>query len=486
LLQNIVRAVSRVRLDGWMNTLYGLGGTGDPARSTAFSSSTSSIYSLSEVRAMYEGDWLSRRIVDLLPQHALRTQPTVEGLPSGIESKDIWAAFRALDTVRHAQGVFSYSLSMGRLCGGHALLLGVSGKGALSSPETPAVIGPATTLAWLEECPVDYLQVLERDKDTRSPRYDLPTIYRITGGPRSGLKFHHSKVLLCEGRPMAPSLSGQVDYSPVSHIFQGWLGWGSVLTPVREALASDGISWAAASLLIKEASVGVMTMRGLAAMISQDDTADAEARMRVMATGKSVANTVFLDAEGQESFTRANVTWTGLPDLLRLSVQRVAGAAGIPATLLWQQAPAGLNATGESDMQGWYDSVGEYREKSITPKLTQILSLLAQTEITLKWEPVWSPTAKEASEIGKLQADRDVALIGAGVVTAERVAYSRAVDGTLGYDCGDIDTLQRRAEDADKAAEEGESEPDLEAVNLAAAAQVARGGASGANAGQAE
>lgn len=453
-LKSAARAVVR-RLDGWSNVLYGFGSTKDPSSSTVFSRNLT--VRTTEFRDLYDQDWLAQRIVDLLPRHALRQKPQIEGLEG--KADDLWRAWKALDTARYPEGAFSRALSMGRLLGGHALLLGVNAGGEAAATWAPLEVAPGTTLNWVEECDVEWLQVLEYDLDPASPRFQLPLLYRVSSGPRAGLRLHASKVILCEGRSISPLAAGGVSTGRVDQIFRGWQGWGSVLDPVYLTIANFGISWVAVSTLIKEASMGVLTLKGLIELLATDDKTAVDTRLQLMSTGKSTANTIFLDSDGGESYTRTSVPFTGLPDLMRELRQSVSGAAETPATILFGQSPDGMNATGESDARQYYDRVDLYREQSVSPKLGLILSILAGRPVTLKWESLWSPTPKEQAETRKLDAERDAALVTANIVQPERVLYSRAKDGTLGYEMGDLAALEKAAIEAEKAAAEGEEEP---------------------------
>jgi len=453
-LKSAARAVVR-RLDGWSNVLYGFGSTRDPGNSTVFSRNLA--VRTTEFRDLYDQDWLAQRIVDLLPRHALRRAPQITGLEG--KADDLWSAWKAIDTARYPEGAFARALSMGRLLGGHALLLGVDSGGEAAATWTPLEVGPGTRLVWAEECDVEWLQVLERELDPASPKFGLPTVYRVSSGPRAGLRLHASKVILCEGRSISPLAAGGVSSGRVDHIFQGWQGWGSVLDPVYLTIANFGISWVAVSTLIKEASMGVLTLKGLIELLATENKDVVETRLQLMSTGKSTANTIFLDSDGGESYSRTSVPFTGLPDLMRELRQNVSGAAETPATILFGQSPDGMNATGESDVRQYYDRVGLYQEQSVAPKLTVILSILAGRPVTLAWESLWSPTPKEQAETRKLEADRDAVLVNAGIVQPERVLYSRAKDSSLGYEMGELPALEKAAIEAEKAAAEGETEP---------------------------
>ena len=52
-------------------------------------------------------------------------------------------------------------------------------------------------------------------------------------------------------------------------------------------------------------------------------------------------------------FTRVNVPFGGLPDLLERVALRMASISGMPATRFLGRAPQGMNATGEGDERNY-------------------------------------------------------------------------------------------------------------------------------------
>lgn len=440
------------RLDDWQNVYFGFGGTRDPVETSTY---VRTIQDTVELMALYETDWLARRIVEILPREALRRAPLIEGCS---DSKKLWAAFKRLDTIRYPEGVFQRALCMGRLVGGHALLLGVRATGGASATDAPLSVGNGE-LAWIEDCEVSWLRVLSRVTDPNSAEYSLPEIYEVCNGPRKGLRLHASKVLLCEGLQIAPQSLGTASSLPTSHIFGGWQAWDSVLTPVRRTLAQDGVAWSAMSHLIKEASVGVLKMKGLIELLASKSETEVQERLKALALGKSVANVVFLDADFNESFERTAVRFTDLPDMIRLIVQRVCGAAEVPATVLFGQSPDGLNATGESDMRQHYDRVQTYREQNVSSKLDRILSIVEGKEVETSWESLWEPTPEQAAKTRLAVAQVDEIYLKYEVLSPEQLALSRTKDGSLGYDLGEISELERRAQEAQEASDDLRDNP---------------------------
>ena len=55
----------------------------------------------------------------------------------------------------------------------------------------------------------------------------------------------------------------------------------------------------------------------------------------------------------------------------------MAGAAEIPAVKLFGRSPAGLNATGVSDLKNYYEFISALQERHLRPALEKLLPVMA-------------------------------------------------------------------------------------------------------------
>jgi phage-related protein (TIGR01555 family) len=136
------------------------------------------------------------------------------------------------------------------------------------------------------------------------------------------------------------------------------------------------------------------------------------------------------------------------------------------------QAPAGLNATGDSDIRWFYDHVAASQVKELRPQLNRLVRILlrAKTGPTKGTEPeswkvvfppLWEMTDLEKAELRNKQAQTDVAYIQAGVLDPSEVAVSRFGGEEYSTDTH-LDLATRKAMETAGPAEEkpeGESEP---------------------------
>lgn len=101
----------------------------------------------------------------------------------------------------------------------------------------------------------------------------------------------------------------------------------------------------------------------------------------------------------------------------------LSGASRIPVTKLFGRSPAGMNATGESDLQNYYDYIDSLRESKLKPIIYKLLPIMLMSawgtvpdDIDIAFPPLWTPTAKEVAEIAKAKAETIIAVFQAGLV----------------------------------------------------------------------
>jgi phage-related protein (TIGR01555 family) len=213
-------------------------------------------------------------------------------------------------------------------------------------------------------------------------------------------------------------------------------GWGlSLLQRMNQILQDYGMSFQGLAHLLSDANQGVFKMRGLIDALAAQETSLVQARMQLLDMSRSDVRAMVLDSEGEE-FTRQNFNWSGIKDPFSIMMLRLSSAARIPVTVLMGQSPAGMDATGESDIRWFYDQTDSHREKYYDPKLKQLIRLITLSRegptggkelenYTIYWPSLWQPTEKEQAEIYKTNAEGDQIYMDGGVLIPSEVALSR-------------------------------------------------------------
>lgn len=420
LSRGISALTNAFRRDGYENTLSGLAGS----RSNANKFVKGDTLDETALKALFDNNWLARRIVSAVVDQALR-KPLVG-------EKD---AFLPYDKVnndpRFPGGATRHGLKMGRLCGGSVIIQGVVGSGSpLEAPLPLDKDGNPTGAAELA-----FLEVLTRFDLESVEKYDLPddptkhkrtSVWKVKTGRLKDLKIHESRMIFCGGLAKATLGDEQAD--------RDW-PWISCLQPINEILGNYGITWTAVSHLIQESSIAWLRLRGLTDMLASEDKTVVDERMALLSTGRNVAKTVFLEAGdeagGTEEYGRTDVSFTGLPDLMRECTLTVCGASGIPYIILLGDTPSGLNSTGNSTLTQWYDTAEEYRTSEAGPKIV-VLFKACKVTADWTWPPLWEPTAAERAEIRLKELQGDQVLFTMSVIEPDHILESRGKDGTLG------------------------------------------------------
>lgn len=215
------------------------------------------------------------------------------------------------------------------------------------------------------------------------------------------------------------------------------LGWGdSVYQPVFEKLRALNSVYDSVEFVLNDFVQTVISIQGLMGMIAAGEEDAVLRRVHIMDMTRHVSNTVLLDAEG-ETYQKHSSNVSGLPDVIDRFVQTVSAVTGIPVTLLMGQSPAGLKATGDSDIRNWYDRISSEQSTLLTDPINYLVEILlasrdrnikgldTKNPPMIKYVPLWQMTEKETSEIHKIQADADAVYLDRGVLTQTEVAESR-------------------------------------------------------------
>ena len=415
----------RGRWDSWTNALTGIGDAlRDKLTFTSFVDNKR--LSDEQAEALFHGEDLAAHIVSKLPRDGVRRWMSVSVGDSDADfNDDIQERLKDLG----AKQAVREAATWGRAFGGAVVYIGIEDGLEEDQP---------VDLAKIER--VEFLTVLDK-RDIRPHTYS-GTLERF-GEPET-YKIQHVTTLAGEGGEAV-----QIDTStPIHHTrllrFGGSMtskrrrqrnnGWDdSILGKLHEVLLQFNVGWQGTAHLLQDAAQGVFKIQGLVDMIAGGDKEVLQNRMQVVEMGRSVARAIMLDAEF-ESFERQDYSFAGVPDVLRAFMLRLAAAAEMPVVVLMGQSPSGLNATGESDIRIWYDSVEAWQEDVLLPHLERLVSYLgaerdsegkAPERFEITFHSLWQMTDKENAELQKMVGDRDVAYINSGVLLAEEVALSR-------------------------------------------------------------
>jgi len=415
-----------VREDGWINTVSGIGTTRDKTVAGFYCPEIT--VSDIELEALYYHEDLAAKIVDKRPDEAFRKGYRLEG--EGVEDlADLQEdAEEHLNLDTHIQNAWRWA----RLFGSALVIMGINDGQAMDQPVNEKAIKG-----------VDFLNVIDRRfvrvasyyADPLAKHYGDPDMYEIfqlsdslpssqvqAAGLTGLARVHASRVLRFDGVITDRRKSRQL------------AGWSySVLQRVYNTLRGFGTSFQAAALLLNEASQGVFKIEGLISMIAGNQKGALLERMALVDQSKSIARSILLDS-ATEDYTRVATSFGGIPETLDRFIQRMAAAADMPVTVLMGISPAGLNATGQSDMRLWYDSIAADQDKTLTCKLLTLYRYLAIADgftpeeiesLKISWLPLYEMSEQEEADIYQKTASADKTYFDIGAIQPEEIAIAR-------------------------------------------------------------
>ena len=206
--------------------------------------------------------------------------------------------------------------------------------------------------------------------------------------------------------------------------WQAELYWGEseVEALYKDVVAHDNVSANMAALTF-QANINTMEVKGLEQLLSLSSP-DVQRRFWNTMQAQSVLRSNFgvqLVEQGNK-INNTQYTFTGLQEVYESMCLNLCGASHYPMTKLFGRSPAGMNATGESDLKNYYDYVDTLRESRLRPVLEKLLPVLARSagiqleDADLSFPPLWTPTAKETADIAKIKADSIVSAFQSGLL----------------------------------------------------------------------
>ena len=241
--------------------------------------------------------------------------------------------------------------------------------------------------------------IRDYDRDLMSPTYNEPDVYYFHPSRGGTMMVHRSRILRFDG--ITPTtMSGWEVYDQ---------DWGtSEMVPVILSIMQDQVLASGISHLSQEASIPVLKVENLREVLAgRGETEDTDAYDigKQVNELKSIYRLLMLD-KGMEDFERVAVNFGGLADLMDRFSGRVAAARQIPKTRFLASSPAGMNATGESDLRNYYQMIESAREMKLAAAQIQKLDMVIARSAGLKEPPDYEwPSMLEQSDLEKAEAD---------------------------------------------------------------------------------
>ena len=252
--------------------------------------------------------------------------------------------------------------------------------------------------------------------DLDSEELNLPKYYHVNLEDGSAVRIHHSRVLRFIGRKM-PRIEEQAEQY-----------WGTSLIEhiLPELEKRDNVSWNVA-LLTFMANMRIMKAPGVSSMmLSGTDSARDKLYNTVSAVNEIMNNNALMLLDEKASYESHQYTFSGIGEVYDRFMMDVSGACGIPVTKLFGRSPAGMNSTGESDLQNYYDRIEGDQQTQLLPVLEKLIPIIfisavgaVPDDLQIVFNPVRRPTNDEKSDLGAKQTTAVVEAFTAGLISQQ-------------------------------------------------------------------
>lgn len=366
-----------------------------------------------ELNALYRGHWIVQKLINIIPQDMLKNGYEIMSDLNPEQIQTVQSVIRRTQVnTRLRDGLY-----WGRLYGGAAGIILIKGHADIMSEELDldevekdSFKGLLIVDRWGGVSPSDELVT-----DLDSPDLGYPKYYDVAlnnGGEI--IRVHHTRVCRFIGREM-PYLERLAE--------QYW-GTSELEHVMDELRKRDNVSWNIA-LLSFMANIRVMKLDGMEQILAMGNDKAQKALYNTIEGMNMLLNNNALQVLGKEDdYQQHSYAFSGVGDVYDRFMMDVSGACGIPATKLFGRSPAGMNSTGESDMQNYYDTIETNQEAQLRPVLDKLLPIICASalgavpdDLDYAFNPVRRSNDDEKQDLGSKQTTAVVQAFTAGLIS---------------------------------------------------------------------
>ena len=437
--QKFVRNVQRFA-DGITNPLLRVGDYQPNTFNASFYIPRFESFNRQQLEWLYQGSWLCSLAIDLIAQDMTRQGVTfVADSPEVIDKiNTVLDDYRIWDDLCR-------SIKWARLFGGAVAIIMLEGED-LSEPLTTVRKDSFPGLYVLDRWQLNHGTEVVNDL---GPNFGKPLYYQVIDG-QTGLdignkKIHHSRILRFEGRDLPYYLRQTYD------------GWGaSVLESIYPQIKAYDLASSSAAQLISKSYLRYYKVKDLRRILT--NSVAREGFLKQMDHTRMFQNIEGLTlGDAEDDFQTFSYSFAGLADILMQFGQQVSGGLGIPLVRLFGQSPAGMNATGESDIRNYYDNIKSQQDTMLRSNLKRLLRVIyisvtgqePTNEFSFEFKPLWQMSDEQRAQssqglVASILQAYDSQLISSAVALKELKKLSDSVGLFASITDEDIDEAQKQ------------------------------------------
>lgn len=399
------QSTKQYHADGYVNVLNQYGTQNDTTEQYEYSPE-GSVMDI-KLNQLYEGDGLFAKIIDTPADECVK-----QGFSFGNLSDEKVESFlrQSLDDLDW-EDVFSTAVKWSRLFGGALGVMLIDDGGELDEP-----------LNWSSIKSIDEVRIYER----AIVQPDYTSLYRINpqydGSSRVHSKFgmpqyytvmsQYGSFVVHESRCLV-FRNGRLPERTSNPLYQIW-GMPEYIR-IKRAMRDATVAHGDATKLLERSVQAVYSMKGLADECSTEEGENRILkRLQTIDTSRGLMNTISIDADG-ENYDFKTFSFSGVSDVVDTSCNLLSALTNIPQTILFGRSPAGMSATGESDMENFYNFVERIQKTMLRPNLQVLLDVIIQAgvhageldkapDIHLEFNPLWSLSEAEQAQVESTKA----------------------------------------------------------------------------------
>ena len=361
---------------------------------------------------MYRRSWLAKRIIDMPSEDMTRSWYT---LPPGLPPEALDALNR-LEAHHSIRREITDAIRWARLYGGSCALMVLRGQeDRLSEPLEMEAIVPGDFQGLLVRDRFSGLEPsLEMESDLDDPDFGYPRWYDFDTEELCRLRVHHSRILRFTGR----------DLPRREELMEN--GWGaSELEHILEELEKRTATSRNIARLVFQANVTTLKISDFGEVLAMGTERQKRQVLASVAEQNRLRDSFGLQLlSAGDSYENHPYAFAGLSQVYEAFMMDMAGAAGIPATRLFGRSPQGMNATGEADLEHYYELIDQMRERHLRPALEKLLPVMAlccwgtlPEDLTPAFPSLRTPDPREEAEMQAKQTDTLIRALEAGLLT---------------------------------------------------------------------
>lgn len=397
----------KFRQDGYSNLLNKYGTKQD--NSTAYQYNQEIITNDMELIRLYEGNGLFTKIIDRPSEEAVK-----HGFDIDYGDEDIAEYVDDRMDDLELEEKFATAEKWARLYGGSIIVMLVDDGRGLEEPLDWSNVRSIEELRVFERAIVQpdyssmyhfhFLDTLDSNKKFREPEYYQ--VFSIYGY----FIVHRSRCLVFR--------NGRLPEQTTNAIYRYWgiPEYVKIKRALRECITSheDGVK------LLERMVQAIYKMKNLANMLSTEDGENKVLqRLQVIDMARGILNSIAIDTDG-EDYDFKSTALSGVKEIIDSTCNMLSAVTNIPQTILFGRSPAGMNSTGDSDFENYYNMVENIQKQNMKANARTVIDLILKQgalegkisevpKYKMKFAALWSMSDTEQANVEQTKAQTEYA-----------------------------------------------------------------------------